>query len=287
MCPLQERRLHKQKCGTTQRCAIPIAHACSRFGYILLLFIAILFRYCPTDAFRRIGLYGLSACPMPFETQSPEAPLRPTTIVIADDHPLIRQGLRTALESAGETVVGEAADGVATLAVIAETQPDLVILDIDMPKMNGLAVMRHLGGEPTRPKIICLSLHNAEDIIAESLTLGASAFLLKQSAIPEIQVAVHEVIAGREYLSPAVTRSLLRAKLSASEQPQPQAEDLTMMERRILRGVSENKTSKEIAEDLSIHFRTVENYRTNICRKLGLSGSNALLRYALQHQRQL
>jgi DNA-binding NarL/FixJ family response regulator len=264
-----------------------VVRVCSRFGYILLLFIAILFRYCPKDACTRDELYGLSACPMPFEAQSPDSPPRPTTIVIADDHPLIRKGLRIALESAGETVVGEAADGVATLAIIAKTQPDLVILDIDMPKMNGLAVMRHLGGEPIRPKIICLSLHNAEDIIAESLTLGASAFLLKQSAIPEIQVAVHEVIAGREYLSPAVTRSLLRTKLSGGDPPQAGAEELTMMERRILRGVSENKTSKEIAEDLSIHFRTVENYRTNICRKLGLSGSNALLRYALQHQRQL
>jgi DNA-binding CsgD family transcriptional regulator len=79
----------------------------------------------------------------------------------------------------------------------------------------------------------------------------------------------------------------LRTKLSGGDPPQAGAEELTMMERRILRGVSENKTSKEIAEDLSIHFRTVENYRTNICRKLGLSGSNALLRYALQHQRQL
>ena len=224
---------------------------------------------------------------MPFETQSPASPPHPTTIVIADDHPLIRQGLRTALESAGESVVGEAADGVATLDVIAKTQPDLLILDIDMPKMSGLAVMRHLGGLPIRPKIICLSLHNAEDIIAESLTLGASAFLLKQSAIPEIQVAVHEVIAGREYLSPAVTRSLLRAKLGGVDPTQTRGEELTHMELRILRGVSENKTSKEIAEELSIHFRTVENYRTNICRKLGLSGSNALLRYALQHQRQL
>jgi DNA-binding NarL/FixJ family response regulator len=210
-----------------------------------------------------------------------------TTVVIADDHPLIRQGLRLALEEAGNTIVGEAGDGVATLAVIADKQPHLLILDIDMPRMNGLAVMRRLGGEASRPKIICLSLHKAEDIITESLALGASAFLLKQSAIPEIQVAVLEVMAGREYLSPAITRGLLREGHAAAELATAMAEELTPMERRVLRAVSESKTSKEIATDLAIHFRTVENYRTSICRKLGLSGSNALLRYALQHQRQL
>jgi DNA-binding NarL/FixJ family response regulator len=110
---------------------------------------------------------------------------------------------------------------------------------------------------------------------------------LKQSAIPEIQVAVLEVMAGREYLSPAITRGLLRKGHVAAELATAMAEELTPMERRVLRAVSESKTSKEIATDLAIHFRTVENYRTSICRKLGLSGSNALLRYALQHQRQL
>ena len=220
------------------------------------------------------------------DLQSPAQRPR-TTVVIADDHPLIRQGLRLALEEAGTTVVGEAGDGVATLAVVADKQPALLILDIDMPRMNGLAVMRRLGGAVSRPKVICLSLHKAEDIITESLALGASAFLLKQSAIPEIQVAVFEVMAGREYLSPAITRGLLRTRHAAAEPPTTVTEELTPMERRVLRAVSESKTSKEIAADLAIHFRTVENYRTSICRKLGLSGSNALLRYALQHQRQL
>ncbi len=212
---------------------------------------------------------------------------RRTTVVIADDHPLIRQGLRLALEEAGNTIVGEAGDGVATLAVVADNHPDLLILDIDMPRMNGLAVMRRLGGEAKRPKVICLSLHKAEDIITESLALGASAFLLKQSAIPEIQVAVLEVMGGREYLSPAITRGLLQKRNAAGRLSAVMTEELTPMERRVLRAVSQSKTSKEIATDLAIHFRTVENYRTSICRKLGLSGSNALLRYALQHQRQL
>ena len=223
---------------------------------------------------------------MQSDLQSPAQRPR-TTVVIADDHPLIRQGLRLALEEAGTTVVGEAGDGIATLAVVADKQPDLLILDIDMPRMNGLAVMRRLGGAVSRPKVICLSLHKAEDIITESLALGASAFLLKQSAIPEIQVAVVEVMAGREYLSPAITRGLLRTRLAAADLRTTMTEELTPMERRVLRAVSESKTSKEIAAELAIHFRTVENYRTSICRKLGLSGSNALLRYALQHQRQL
>lgn len=224
--------------------------------------------------------------PIQSDSQNPAQRHR-NTIVIADDHPLIRQGLRLALEETGDTVVGEAADGIVTLAVVASMQPDLLILDIDMPRMNGLAVMRQLAGAVSRPKILCLSLHKAEDIIAESLALGASAFLLKQSAIPEIHVAVNEVMAGREYLSPAVTRGLLRGRHAAPENSPAITEELTPMERRVFRAVSESKTSKEIAADLAIHFRTVENYRTSICRKLGLSGSNALLRYALQNQRRL
>jgi DNA-binding NarL/FixJ family response regulator len=213
------------------------------------------------------------------------SPTFPASVVVADDHPLLRQALRQSLEAAGLTVIGEAPDGIIALELIAEFQPDLLVLDIDMPRMNGLSVLRALQGHAT-PKVICLSLHNAEDLVAEAFSLGAAAFLLKQSAIPEIQAGVREVAAGRQYLSPALSQHFQK-HTNQAQNAGASSEQLTPMEKRVLRGVASDKSSKEIAEQLNIHFRTVENYRTAICRKLGLSGANALLRYALQHRQQL
>jgi DNA-binding NarL/FixJ family response regulator len=209
----------------------------------------------------------------------------PISFVIADDHPLIRQGLRQVIErNSGYVVTAEAADGAEVLKIVEASPPDVLILDIDMPVLNGLDVLRILHTRVPRPQIVCLSLHNQRDMIDLAFRYGASAFLLKESALPELQQGVHEVLSGRQYISPLAALKRVTPVSDGEGVGAASLQLLTPTERLVLRMVAMDRTSKEIADELAIHFRTVENHRSNICKKLELNGSNALLRYALQHR---
>jgi len=209
-------------------------------------------------------------------------------ILVADDHPVVRSGLKFSIaEDPDLKVVGEAGDGEAALALIKKLRPHITLLDIDMPKLDGFGVAREITKLKLGTKIIFLSLHKDEDILRTAMDLGGSGYLLKDSAVEEIVTAVKTVMAGRPYLSSAIAMQLLQggSETAASSEPEnPLTRDLTFSERRILRLIADGKSSKEIGDELSVHYRTIENHRTNICRKLGIEGANALIRFALQHK---
>ncbi|MBV9225017.1 MAG: response regulator transcription factor [Acidobacteriaceae bacterium] len=212
-------------------------------------------------------------------------------ILLADDHPIVRKGLRITLEEeAGLRVVAEAEDGETALALTKQLLPAVAVLDIDMPKRDGFGVAREIRrqGLPTKP--LFLTLHKDEDLFRAALELGIPGYILKDSAMQEIVAGVRAVANGQPYFSSAMAARLLpgggmSAKGHASSGPA--ASRLTPTENQILRLIASGQSSKEIGDTLSIHYRTVENHRTNMCRKLGLEGANALLRFALLHRSEL
>jgi DNA-binding NarL/FixJ family response regulator len=208
------------------------------------------------------------------------------SIVLADDHPVVRKGLKLSIEEDSRLkVVAEAGDGEAALALIKELNPQLALLDIDMPKLGGLGVAKEVTRLGLKTKIIFLSFHKDEEFFRSAIEMGGKGYLLKDSAMEEIVTAVHTVIAGQVYMSSAITLQLLRgADASKPAEEVSLTRDLTTSERRILKLIADGLSSKEIGDELSIHYRTVENHRTNICRKLGIEGANALLRFAAQHK---
>jgi DNA-binding NarL/FixJ family response regulator len=208
------------------------------------------------------------------------------SIVLADDHPVVRKGLRLSIEEDSRLkVVAEAGDGETALVFIKELNPELAILDIDMPKLSGLEVARQVAKLGLATRIIFLSFHRDEDFFRDAMERGGKGYLLKDSATEEIVTAIHTVASGQVFMSSAITLQLLQGNGAANQTKDDSLiRDLTPSERRILFLIADGLSSKEIGSELSIHYRTVENHRTNICRKLGIEGANALLRFAVQHK---
>ncbi len=205
------------------------------------------------------------------------------TVLIADDHPLMRQGIRLSLAGqASVTVVGEAADGDEVLTAVASLLPDIVILDLDMPKRDGLSVVRKLNRQKSKVGVIILTLHTGADLIAEAMELGVRGYIIKTSATVEIVEAVSRVAGGGSYLSAAAVDAM--ATWKAAKCKPDELGRLSPIELRLVRNIAEGRTSREIAASLELSGRTIENYRTAICNKLDLSGPNALLRYALERR---
>lgn len=206
-------------------------------------------------------------------------------LVIADDHPIFRNGLRQILEADKNIdVIGEADNGDKALEIIAEKKPDIAILDIDMPKKTGLDVLRSMKGLDT--KVIFLTMYAEEDIFDEAMNLGIKGYVLKDSAVNDIIECIMSVANGDYYISPSVSNFFVnrRRKLNELKNSNPALDNLTPTEKKILKFISENKTSKEIAEVLFISPRTVENHRTNISNKLQLKGSHSLLKFAIENK---
>jgi DNA-binding NarL/FixJ family response regulator len=183
-------------------------------------------------------------------------------------------------------VLAEAADGHECLALIEKLQPDVAVVDIDMPGLDGFAVARAIGERKLPVEVIFLTVHREEDFLNEAISLGVKGYVLKDSAVSDIVTAIKAVAAGQHFTSPAMTTYLF----SHSRHTQtaiPDLEDLTPAERRILRLIAEYKTNKMIADELFLSKRTVEKHREIICEKLGVSGSHALLKFALSHLSEL
>lgn len=211
-------------------------------------------------------------------------------VVIADDHPVFRQGLRQVIEmERGIEVVGEAGDGAAVLRMIREFEPDVAVLDINMPNLKGFDVAREVRQEGLDVRIIVLTMYDDERMLNEALNVGALGYLLKDSAVTDIVAGIKAVAAGGHYVSPSLTTHLVTraARAAALAQEKPGLDDLTETERHVLRLVAEYKTSREIAEELHVSPRTVESHRANICQKLGLRGSHALMKFALSNKSRL
>jgi DNA-binding NarL/FixJ family response regulator len=207
----------------------------------------------------------------------------PLKIIIADDHPIFRSGLREIVErDARFEVVAEAGDGRAALSLIEELRPDIVILDVNMPEMGGFAVAREMRDRQLPCEIIFLTMHDEEAMFIRALDLGAKGYVLKDGAAADIVACLDAVAGGRNYTSAAVTGYLF--KRAGSPAKTDALAGLTPTERAILNLISQYKSSKEIADELSVSSRTVENHRYNICGKLNLRGSNALVRFAMENR---
>ena len=204
------------------------------------------------------------------------------TIVLADDHPIVREGLRDILGRGGRfEIVGEAADGEEALRIVRETQPDVLLLDIEMPRMSGLDVAEALQKEDARVAILILTMYHQESIFNRAMDLGVIGYMLKDSAGTDITRGITAVTNGEYYISPALTKYAMRGKPSAREE---RVQDLTQMEKRVFTLIAKSRTTRQIAEELSVSPRTIEHHRANICEKLNLSGSYALLRFALENK---
>lgn len=208
------------------------------------------------------------------------------TIIIADDHPIVRQGLRQAIEREPIIkILAEAGDGQTALELIKTHQPQVVILDVDMPALDGFGVAREIGKQKLDVEIIFLTFHGEEDYLNEALELGAKGYLLKDSAITDIVACLKTVTAGQNYVSPQLTTYLV----NRTRRPQTVSglELLSPTEKQVLKLLAEYKTSKEIANELHISAHTVNTHRANIALKLSLRGSHALMKFALDNKAEL
>lgn len=208
------------------------------------------------------------------------------TILIVDDHPLLRHGLRDVIrQNLRFKVVGEAADGEDALRLLAGLKPQIAIIDIDMPRLNGLETIRRIRQLPSAVKVVILTMYKEEDMFNAAMDLGAKAYVLKENAANDIVAALEKVEQGETFVSalllPAGQRRSERVReLLLSK---PQIEGLTPAERRILKLIGEDYTSKEIADRLKLSVRTVDNHRQHICNKLGLHGTHSLLKFAFDN----
>jgi DNA-binding NarL/FixJ family response regulator len=213
-----------------------------------------------------------------------DAAMHNLSIVLADDHHVVRQGLRTLLEGALDcTVVGEAADGSAAIELVKRLLPKVLVVDMVLPHLNGLDVIRHVQQIAPETRIVVLSMHADESYVREALRAGATAYVLKESHADEFVQAVRQAAAGKRYLSPPLTERALDAYIAQSaETPFDLAEILTGREREVLVMAAQGGTTAEIAARLSLSGRTVEAYRARMMRKLGLRSQMDLIRYALR-----
>ncbi len=212
------------------------------------------------------------------------------TIIIADDHPIVRKGLREVIEEESRFIVlAEVKNGREAVEAIEKFNPNVTILDVDMPLMNGFDAAREIKTKKLDTEIIFLTMHRDEDLFNEAIDLGAKGFVLKDSALTDIVECIKTVAASEHYASHALTKFLInrsRRTLQLTEK-QPSINDLTQTERRVLKLIAENLTTKKIGEELFISPRTVEKHRSNICEKLNLHGSHSLFKFAVQNKSKL
>ena len=200
-------------------------------------------------------------------------------VVLADDHQLVRQGLKALLEREGFQVAGEASDGQEALRLVPNVCPDVAILDISMPILNGLDAARELKKSSPRTKTILLTQHDEDQYVTEALRAGVRGYVLKNQAATDLVHAIQQVCRGEIYLSPSISRTVVEAFLSKTALP---TDPLTSRERQILQLIGEGKSSKEIAALLGISIKTAESHRTRLMRKLDIHELASLVRYAIR-----
>jgi len=213
-----------------------------------------------------------------------------TRVVIVDDHPIFRRGLKETIEADRQIVVaGEAGDGESALRQIKSLQPHVALVDLHLPKMSGLELVRAVRSLDHAPAVIILTMQGEESAFDAAMDAGAQGYLLKDNAVSDVLVGLKVVAAGGVFISPSVAGFLIRRhqRLSALKEEKKGLAALTRTEQRILRMVAENKTNKEIGRELFISHRTVETHRTHICEKLGLSGNRALLKFGFDHKSEI
>jgi two-component system response regulator NreC len=203
----------------------------------------------------------------------------PVRVVLADDHVIVRQGLGLLLSRAGFEVVGEASDGHEAVRLARQLEPDVAVLDLIMPLLNGLDAGREIHAASPRTKVILLTSRQDEQLVLEALQAGIRACVLKTYQADDLIRAIQDVVAGGVYLSPGMSRSLVDAYRARSAEP---VDPLSGRERQVLQLIAEGKRTREIADLLGVSVKTAESHRTHITKKLGISQTAGLVRYALQ-----
>lgn len=209
--------------------------------------------------------------------------MRHITIVLADDHQLVRQGMRALLEANPEfTVVGEASDGQTALQLIENLQPEIAILDMVMPNLNGIETAKQVRLRGWKTRLIFLSMHANATYAVRALHSGALGYVLKESDFSEMLQAIDQALQGKRYLSPQIANEVLEMLLRADGGKNDSIEILSPREREILQLIAEGKTNLAIAEKLSLSVRTVESHRAHIMSKLHLTSHTELVKFALK-----
>ncbi len=204
-------------------------------------------------------------------------------VILADDHRLFRAGLRSILETQpGFEIVGEAIDGHATLARVAATPADILLLDISMPDLNGIETLRRLAAQENPIKVIVLSMHSDRYFIAEAFKAGARGYLLKDSAIQELVRGIRAVMRGEVYLSAAIAGVLVSDYAALAAASPKSAHDLTSREREVLQMIAEGHCTKTVASRLCLSAKTVESHRKHLMDKLDIHNVAELTRYAIR-----
>ena len=205
-------------------------------------------------------------------------------VLLADDHGIVRRGLRSLLESAGHEVVAEAGDGHEALRLCELVEPEALILDVGMPKLNGIEIAARAQRFSTRPGVIMLSVHSDESYVLRALEAGAKAYLLKDAADEDLLPALKAVQAGRPYFSPAVTGMLVDDYMRRVEAQGSSTHSLlTEREREVLQLLAEGRSNKEVATELNVGLSTVETHRANLMQKLGLHNTAEIVLYAVRN----
>ena len=209
--------------------------------------------------------------------------MNPIRVLLADDHTLFRAGTRGLLQGlSGVEVVAEAANGREALVLLREHQPDVVLIDIMMPELNGLIVAARASQECPQARVLILSMHAGEECVRQALQAGAAGYLVKDAEPCELELAVRAAARGETYLSPSVSRHLVADYLQPQQGPRNCLALLTPRQREILQLVAEGRTSKEIARALQISARTVENHRRQLMGRLDIHDMGGLVRFAIR-----
>ena len=206
-----------------------------------------------------------------------------TTVVLADDHEIVRKGVRSVLEAEKKfTVLAEVADGLAAVQAVEKHKPDLLFLDLSLPRLHGIEVLRQVRSASPHTKVLILSMHNDEPYVIEALRGGAMAYLLKGSDTAEILQAAREVLANRRFLSAPLSDWAISALVSKPAEATDPLATLSPREREVLQYAAEGLGNSEIAEKLFLSPRTTETHRTNLMRKLNLQSQTDLVRFAIR-----
>ena len=202
-----------------------------------------------------------------------------TTVVLADDHPVVRQGVKMLLEREKFEVVGEASDGLEVIELAQQLRPDVVVLDLVMPTLNGLGAIDEIRKGSPRSKMLLLTMYTHEHYVLEALRAGVKGCVSKAEAPEHLLQAIREVCGGGVYLSPGVSGAVVQAYLSKSDVPR---DPLTGRERQVIQLIAEGETTKEIAVILGVSVKTAESHRSKLMEKLDIHSTAGLVRYAIR-----
>ncbi|HEY4126426.1 MAG TPA: response regulator transcription factor [Gammaproteobacteria bacterium] len=201
------------------------------------------------------------------------------SVILADDHPMFRQGLKALLEREGFDVVGEAADGHEAVRMARHLNPGIAVLDIGMPLLNGIDAARDIHKQASDTEVVLLTMYEEEAYVLEALRAGIRGYVLKAQAASDLVGAIREVLRGAVYLSPGISKTVVDAYVGKTELP---PDPLTDRERQVLQLVAEGKTTKAVAEVLGLSVKTADSHRTRIMQKLEIHETASLVRYAIR-----